>query len=552
MSDLPDSMVRKLELACARLDNIWSMENSLHEFVKGCWPIISGGYTFQDGWAVEAICEHLEAVERGDIKRLLINLPPRTGKSLVCSVAFPVWLWLRNPALNVMNVAYVDDLSQRDNVKSRRLVQSGWFQNNWGQDRIRLASDQNTKDRMTTTAGGDRLAVSIMGGITGDGADVLIVDDPNSASARSSTVLDRTNEIFSVTLPTRFNDMKTGRQVVIQQRVHENDVSGFILSEEKHDYVHLMLPMEFEPDRACETIVLPSSAPNKWRDPREEAGELLIPERVGLVELDRLKRALRQAGGEYEVAGQLQQRPAPAEGGIVKRGWFKRWTDAAPPECDMVVQVWDTAVSEKKEAAYSATQTGGLFDTENGRGAILLGAFRDRMEFPKLYATVKLMGNDYRIKVVTKNQDEGWTADRMPDGKCVPDVIIIEAKSSGQSLLQSIRRLDFPKASVIGFNPTKYGDKVSRMRKITHLVEGGSIYLPEKVGQPGVLRAHAKEFEDEISVFPQGTSKDVGDVFSMALTWMMERGLLSSALESISYVTEADDSDTVVREQAIY
>lgn len=545
-------MMRKLEAACKRLDSIWAMEDSLHEFVKGCWPIISGGYTFQDGWATQAICEHLEAVYRGEITRLLINLPPRTGKSLVCSVAFPVWCWLQNPAFNIMGVSYVDDLSQRDNVKSRRLIQSSWFQNNWGPDRVKLSSDQNTKDRMTTTLGGDRLAVSIVGGITGDGADGIICDDLNSASARSSTILDRTNEIFSVTLPTRFNDMKTGWQVVIQQRVHENDVSGFILSEEKHDYVHLMLPMEFEPDRACETIVLPSSAPNKWKDPRTVAGELLIPERVGLVELDRLKRALRQSGGEYEVAGQLQQRPAPAEGGIVKRAWFKRWKEASPPECDMVVQVWDTAVSEKKEAAYSATQTWGLFDTEKGRAAILLSAFRDRMEFPKLYATVKLMGNDYRIKVVTKTDDGGWTADRLPDGKCAPDVIIIEAKSSGQSLLQSIRRLDFPKASVIGFNPTKYGDKVSRMRKVTHLVEGGMIYLPEKVGADGVLRAHAKEFEDEISVFPQGTSKDVGDVFSMALTWMMERGLLSSALETISYVTEADDSDIVSREQAIY
>jgi phage terminase large subunit-like protein len=162
------------------------------------------------------------------------------------------------------------------------------------------------------------------------------------------------------------------------------------------------------------------------------------------------------------------------------------------------------------------------------------------------------MGNDYRIKVVSKTEDGGWTADRLPDGKCVPDVILIEAKSSGQSLLQSIRRLDFPKASVIGFNPTKYGDKVSRMRKVTHLVEGGMLYLPEKAGQPGVLRPHAKEFEDEISVFPQGTSKDVGDVFSMALTWMMERGLLSSELETISYVTESEEDAKVEREQAIY
>jgi hypothetical protein len=174
MNELSSGMMKKLEAACLRLENIWAMEESLHEFVKGCWPIISGGYTFQDGWAIQAVCSHLEAVERGDIKRLLINLPPRTGKSLVCSVAFPVWCWLRNPALNVMGISYVDDLSQRDNVKSRRLIQSSWFQNNWGADRIRLASDQNTKDRMTTTAGGDRLAVSFMGGITGDGADIIV------------------------------------------------------------------------------------------------------------------------------------------------------------------------------------------------------------------------------------------------------------------------------------------------------------------------------------------------------------------------------------------
>ncbi len=368
-------------------------EKSLHSFIKGAWHIIEGHRPFVDGWHLQAKCEHLEAVFRGHIRQLLINEPPRCMKSTAFPVCFPAWIWTQDPQFQFLFMSYVEKLTLRDSVKCRRIIESKWYQERWGH-KFQLCGDANTKLRFDNNKTGYRIASSIGGSGTGEGGDILGIDDANNAGDIESDVIrEWTNDWCDGVLSTRLNDPKTGRVVAVQQRLHMQDHSGHILAKNMPDLVHLCLPMEFEEKRRCITLPLPSTNGKKWQDPRTKEGELLWPERFGPEEVEKLKANLNS---EYKVAGQLQQRPSPSEGGIYKKAWFMWWKEPRQPRCEFVLQSWDTAFSTGTDSCYSACTNWGIFkDDHDVSNIILLSAWRGKLEQPDLRRLMIRLANNY-------------------------------------------------------------------------------------------------------------------------------------------------------------
>lgn len=321
-------------------------ERSLHEFVQLMWPHVETE-DFQDNWHIRIMCEHLEAVTRGEIKRLLINIPPRHSKSSIVAVMWPGWTWLKRkrfhgplagPQVKFMSASYAQALSTRDSRAMRRLIESDLYQEFWG-DRFRLTSDQNAKMRFENNKGGYRLATSVGGSLTGEGGDIIIVDDAHNVNeASSDLVRQSTIEWWDESMSTRLNNPATGAYVLIMQRVHHQDLAGHVIDKQGDNWTHLCLPARYEPEH-----------PHVWEhDPREIDGELLWPERF----TDSSLKALEESLGSYAAAGQLQQRPSPREGGMFDPTWWK-YVDAVPAG-GRVGRGWDLAASEETTSSWTA------------------------------------------------------------------------------------------------------------------------------------------------------------------------------------------------------
>ena len=319
-------------------------ERSLVEFTREFWHYIDP-VPFRTNWHIEAIGEHLEAVSRGEIRRLLINIPPRHCKSSLVSVMWPAWTWVQpklspisGPHVRFMYSSYAQSLSIRDSVNCRRVIESPLYQERWHQ-RFKMTTDVNTKTRFENSANGYRIATSVDGALTGEGGAVLAIDDPhNVREAESETVREATIKWWAESMSTRLNDPNTGVYVVIMQRVHHRDLSGYIL-EQGGDWVHLCLPAKYEPDH-----------PYLWdRDPRTQDGELLWPGHFPQSAIDYIEREL----GAHAAAGQLQQRPSPRSGGMFQSDWWQYCEPDEVPTGGVVARGWDLAGTEEYEAKRS-------------------------------------------------------------------------------------------------------------------------------------------------------------------------------------------------------
>ena len=301
---------------------------SLSEFLRLMWSTIEPGI-YKHNWHIDAICEHLEAVSRGEIRRLIINIPPRHCKSTLVSVMWPAWTWTKRPSVRYMASSYAQNLSMRDSIHCRRIIQSPEYQRWWG-DQFALVGDQNTKTRFENDKGGYRIATSVDGQLTGEGGDIILVDDAHNVREKESdvvrqSVLDWWDEAMS----TRLNDPVTGAYVIIMQRVHHQDLVGHLL--EKGGWEHLCLPARYETDHPSRSV----------HDMRTVDGELLWKNRFPEKTISELEQNL----GTYGAAGQLQQRPAPRDGGMFRRGW---WTTVdAVPAGGRTVRAWDLAGTRK-------------------------------------------------------------------------------------------------------------------------------------------------------------------------------------------------------------
>lgn len=468
---------RLLNTPLEELDRVLA-EKSLAEFLRQMWSAIDP-HPYVHGWHIDAICEHMQYVVAGEINRILINIPPRHMKSIGIGVGLPAWAWIDHPALQFLYSSYASSLSIRDGIKCRRVIDSPLYQARWG-SKYNLTSDQNTKIRFDNDKGGYRLSTSVDGMTTGEGGDIVVIDDANNVKeAESDTTRNATNQWFDEVMQTRLNNPQTGAIVVIQQRTHAKDLSGHILSKYGKDYYHLLLPAEYEKNVKCRAF-------GGWEDPRKEEGALLWPERFRQQEIDKLKVAL----GTYASAGQLQQRPAPRDGGIIPLDQFRRYK--TPPARESILSlslVLDTASKEKELNDYSVCEVW----AETSWGYFLLHIWRKKVAFPELLRT-------------TKSLCEQWN----------PHEVIIEDKASGIALIQSLRDpREGIKVPVIAVDPGAFS-KVVRMENEATAIEAGLVYLPESA--PWLL-----EFEDECSQFPVGEHDDQIDPMSMYLKRKREK-----------------------------
>jgi len=428
------------------------MKRSFKEFIRNSWQTIEPGRDFHDNWHIDAISEHLQAVVDGDIKRLIINIPPRHMKSISVAVALPAWTWCKCPEKRFLFASYAGSLSIRDSVKCRRLIDSRWYKEYFG-DSFELTTDQNQKQRFENNKTGYRIATSVDGALTGEGGDIIVIDDPhNVREAESSTVREGVLDWWDQAMQTRLNDPKTGAFIIIMQRVHENDLTGHILANENDEWDHLCLPARYE-------IGHPSPTKSKlyFTDPRTKEGELLWPERIDEKTLQNLEKSL----GSYASAGQLQQRPMPKGGGILKAEWWVPWEENYLPEIEYVLQSYDTAFSTKEKTSYSAT-------------------------YPELRRLAKEAYEDYE-----------------------PDAVLIEKKASGQSLLQDLRISGIP---VLEYMPDR--DKEARAHASSALLEDGRIYFPYD-------KKWSKDLIDICAAFPAGDNDDIVDTCTQA--WLRLR-----------------------------
>jgi predicted phage terminase large subunit-like protein len=334
--------VPELGLHC--LDAV-EAEDSLMHYMRLMWPVLEPGTDLVEGQVLDVMAEHLEAVTKGKIKRLLINVPPGFSKSLMTDVLWPSWTWGPRglPHKRFVSWSYAEDLTLRDNKKAKRLIRSEEYQRYWS-DRFQLTS--LGEKNFSNDHEGFKMVSGVHGQGTGHRGDHLVLDDPHSvAEAESEAKREAALFFFSETLPTRFNS-KNSSLVIIMQRVHEDDISGHILRNEL-GFEHLCLPMEYEHDHPW-----PSSTSLGFKDWRTEEGELLWPERFDREQVEETKKILRSWGGEYAVAGQFQQRPVPRGGGMFKRKHLKVVQTA--PEEGLECRGWDLASTRKGRGARTA------------------------------------------------------------------------------------------------------------------------------------------------------------------------------------------------------
>lgn len=494
-----------LEERAARIDRE-RCEGSLYEFVRYMWPVVEPANPLIEGWVMEAICEHLEAItwERVQPPRMIINVPPGSSKSLLTDVFWPAWEWgpCNLPHLRYVCFSYSAQLTERDNERFARLVASAPYQRLWG-DRLSLTKTGVTKIQNNKT--GWKYATSIGGVGTGERGDRVIIDDANNVKETESEVVrGATNQWLREVMPSRLNHLDRSAIVCIQQRTHEEDATGTLLD---GDYCHLMIPMRYDPARHCET-------PIGWSDPRTIEGELCWPERFSPDAVARLERDI----GPYATAGQLQQSPEARGGGLIRREWWREWEPREYPPFEFVVGSLDTAVKDKEQSDYYAFVALGVWrDPDTGVPRVMLVyAWQERAPLHTIVERVILDCRRFKV-----------------------DTLIIEDKANGPAAQQELMRLSAGwKFGVTMFDPRRYGDKTARLLSVQHLFAEGLIFAP--VLDAG-FRAWAQMVIDQVAMFPRAAHDDLVDAVSMGLRYLRDVGFALKASEF------REEEDTLMR-----
>ena len=445
----------------------------LYTFVHRSFRELNANVPFLHNWHNELIAGKLEACLRGEITRLIVNIPPRSLKSHSATVAFPAYVLGHRPNAQIICASYGQDLANKHSMDCRTVMASDWYK---GLFTTRMSPSKQSFQEFMTTENGFRLATSVGGVLTGRGADFIILDDPlKPEEALSETQRRAVNEWYDHTLYSRLNDKRTGCIIIIMQRLHEDDLVGHVLEQE--NWEHVCLPAIAERD---ETHIV--ETPFRTYSLHRRAGEALHAEREPIEMLAHLRRTL----GEYNFAGQYQQAPAPLGGGMVKLEWFKSYAPGEEPATpDLVFQSWDTANKNTELSDYSVCTTWAC----RNKNLFLLHVLRRRMDYPELKRTVQSQAARFGAKT-----------------------ILIEDKASGTQLIQEL--VQAGTYGVTRYQPMM--DKIMRMHSVTSTIENGFVYLPNKADW-------LPEFTHEFVNFPNGRFDDQVDSTSQALDWVKNR-----------------------------
>jgi predicted phage terminase large subunit-like protein len=441
------------------------LRRNFNAFVEKAFATLAPGQAFVPGWYLRAIGWQLERVRRGEVRRLIVNLPPRSMKSIMTSVAFPAFLLGHDPAQRIICVSYSGDLARKHANDFRALMEAPWYRSLFPGARI---GRKDSETEIELTARGFRLATSVGGTLTGRGAQLLVIDDPlKPEDALSEARRNGANEWFRTTLMSRLDDKRTGAIVIVMQRVHTDDLTGFVLSL-SDDWTVLSLPAIAEIDEEIQLSPVETYS--------RKAGEVLAPEREPLCVLE----ALRQQLGSDAFSAQYQQDPAPPGGAMIKRAWVRRY-DELPLERDrlMVLQSWDTASKGGPENDFSVCTT---WLMTRDRRFFLLDVYRARLGYPSLKAAAVTLAARFKARRV-----------------------LIEDAAAGTSLAQELKR---QVSGVVAIRPER--DKVSRMAVASAKFEAGQVLLPRRA--PWLA-----EFEAELFSFPGVRHDDQCDSVSQAL-----------------------------------
>ncbi len=464
------------------------MSRSFKLFAKAAWRLIEPGTSYVGNWHLDAIAEHLQAVIEGDIKRLLVNMPPRHGKSSYISTLIHPWSWLQNPSLRWLCASYALNLATRDNLKCRRIIKSRWFQARYGHLFV-LTKDQDAKMKFENDHSGYRQAVSVgAAGTTGEGGDILVIDDPHPIEQKRSdmkreTVLDW----FLNTWMSRLNDEATGAMIVVGQRIHTQDVSGLIIEGAAGgEWVHLNLPAEYEVGSPCRTY-WPSG--KVWEDPRKEEGELLWEEKFPRSVIEQKKRI----HGTLGFAAIYQQRPVPAGGNIYKEKDRRFFTIDTITESYLletprgrvtvpIADCWnlgviDLATSTSTSADYFCFETWAVTPYKD---ALLLDCLHDHLDFPEQQKQIPLKFQRFHHTVIA-----------------------IEKAGYQLAMIQDCVSKGLP---IKPFTPQ--ADKVVRSTTGSIFYSNGKAYHLKDL-------LNIAEIEKELFTFPKAPNDDIADCHAM-------------------------------------
>lgn len=442
-------------------------QKSFMQFVNKMWP----GFIL--GRHHKLMAEKFERVANGELKRLIINMPPRHTKSEFASYLLPAWFLGRYPEKKVIQTSHTAELAVGFGRKVRNLVDSDTYKSVF--PNVALRHDSKAAGRWATSGGGEYFAIGVGGAVTGKGADLLIIDDPHSEqeaklAASDPSIFDSVYEWY--TSGPRQRLQPGGAIVIVMTRWSLKDLTGRVVQSSIED----------EKIGEWEVIELPAILPS---------GKPLWPEFWSLEELEALRIELPLS----KWSAQYQQKPSGEEGAIIKREWWKIWEENRPPPCDFIIQSWDTAFTKNERSDYSACTTWGVFyKDEDSKDAniILLDAYKERLEFPELKQKAQEMYQEWE-----------------------PDAFIVEAKAAGAPLIYELRQMGIP---VQEFTPTRGNDKNVRLNAVSDLFASGKVWCPDK--------RWAHELIEEMAAFPYGEHDDLTDSTTQALLRFRQGGFI--------------------------
>ena len=492
ISSLPSDKKQEIIALLNELEEAKDKEQSKDDFltfVKRMWP------AFISGRHHKTMASAFERVASGELKRLIINMPPRHTKSEFASYLFPAWFLGKYPEKKIIQTAHTAELAVGFGRKVRNLINQEDFQNVFSG--ISLSADSKAAGRWNTNKNGDYFAIGVGGAVTGKGADVLIIDDPHSEQeaalgAYNPEVYDKVYEWY--TSGPRQRLQPGGAIIIVMTRWSTRDLTGQIIKS----------ATQREGADEWEVIELPAIMPS---------GDPLWPEFWPLEQLNSLKAELPIS----KWSAQYQQDPTSEEGALIKREWWQEWDKDSPPPCEAIIQSWDTAFLKTQRADYSACTTWGVFyfpneDGVNQPNLILLDAYKEKLEFPELKRAA---------------YDKYWEYE--------PDQMIVEAKAAGSPLIFELRAMGIP---VTEFTPSRGQDKIARVNAVTDLFASGVIWCPPT--------RWAEEVVEECAAFPSGEHDDLVDSTTQALLRFRQGGWIRSAMD------DWDDEEPIYKGRVEY